>query len=193
MKYQAEIIRDWAGDSQWRAWRADLARYHLAGFSGWGSEGFWVVTIYRLQRAALLARPRWFWLLPRLVLACVRKVLTLLTHISLPPQAKLGPGLLIPHVGPIQLNREVVIGADCTLMHVVTIGAGGKRGAPVLGDHVFVGCHSCVLGGVQVGDRADIGAGAVVVCDVPADARALGVPAKIFMKTPQADESVVNP
>lgn len=188
MKYDGLTVKAWAGSSAWRAWRADLAKYRLYGYSGWGSEGFWMLGLYRLQHALRRARPRWLWLVPRLMVVVIRKFATLVTHISLPAGATIGPGMLIPHVGPIQLNAGTVIGADGTLMHVVTIGAGGKPGSPVLGNHVFVGCQSCILGGVIVGDFSAIGAGAVVVSDVPPHHTALGVPAKMFPKdkTPTA-------
>ncbi len=56
MKYDGVLVRDWAGDSQWRAWRADLARFAPHGYSGLASEGFWALTIYRVQRSICFAR-----------------------------------------------------------------------------------------------------------------------------------------
>jgi serine O-acetyltransferase len=100
------------------------------------------------------------------------------THINLHPNADIGPGLLIPHVGLIQVYPWATIGADCAIHHVCTIGAGSKPGGPVIGDHVMIGCHTCILGPVHVGDGAKIGAGAVVVSDIPAGATAVGVPAR---------------
>lgn len=179
MKYDAETVRAWAGTSQWRAWRADLARFKKHGFSGWGSEGFWVLTVYRLQRATRGRRPRIVWLLPNVCIAIVKKLLTAITHINLDKGASIGPGLLIPHVGPIQVYPWATVGADCAIHQVTTIGAGAKPGGPVIGDHVYIGAHVCVLGPVTVGDRAKIGAGAVVVSDIPAGATAIGVPARV--------------
>jgi serine O-acetyltransferase len=176
-KYDGNTVLRWAGESQWRAWRADLARFKRQGLSGWGSEGFWALTVYRMQRAAGAAKPRLLWLPIRMVLAAGKKLLTLITHINLCPQAKIGPGLFIPHVGPIQVFPWATIGADCAIHHVCTIGAGSRPGGPVIGNHVMLGCHSCVLGPVVVGDGAKIGAGAVVVKDVPAGVTVVGVPA----------------
>lgn len=180
MDYDGDTVKDWAGNSQWRAWRADLARFKKHGYSGWGSEGFWALTVYRIQRALQHAKPRLLWLLPCVLMAVVKKIVTLVTHINLNPNANIGPGLLLPHVGPIRVHPEATIGADCTIHHVCTIGAGVKPGAPVLGDHVLMGCHACVLGPVSVGDGAQIGAGAVVVSDIPMHATAVGVPARIL-------------
>lgn len=178
MKYDGTTIKEWAGDSNWRAWRADLARFKKHGYSGWGSEGFWALTIYRLQRALQLKKPKVLWLIPRVIAAILKKILTAVTHINLDKGAKIGPGLLIPHVGPIQVYPWATVGADCAIHQVTTIGAGAKPGGPVIGDHVYIGCHACVLGPVHVGNGAKIGAGAVVVRDVPPGATAVGVPAK---------------
>ncbi len=179
MRYDPETVKAWAGDSQWRAWRADLARFKKHGYSGWGSEGFWALTVYRMQRALRGRRPRIVWFVPNVLLAVVKKLLTAVTHINLDKGAVIGPGLLIPHVGPIQVYPWATVGADCAIHQVTTIGAGAKPGGPVIGDHVYLGAHVCVLGPVRVGDRAKIGAGAVVVSDIPEGASAVGVPARV--------------
>jgi serine O-acetyltransferase len=183
MKYDGNTVKEWAAESQWRAWRADLARFKKHGYSGWLSEGFWALTVYRLQRHLGDARPRSVWLPVRVVVGIAKKLLTLITHISLDPQAKIGPGMLIPHVGPIQVSEWATIGADCAIHQVCTIGAGSKPGGPTIGDHVMIGCHTCILGPVNVGDGARIGAGAVVVPDIPAGTTAVGVPARAVGKS----------
>jgi serine O-acetyltransferase len=175
--YDGDKVKEWAGDSQWRAWRADLARFKKNGYSGWGSEGFWALTIYRLQRWLRTKKPKLLWLPLRVPVAIAKKLMTTITHINLCSESEIGPGLIIPHVGPIQVFPWAKIGADCAIHQVCTIGAGSKPGGPVIGDHVMIGCHSCILGPVNIGDRAKIGAGAVVVTDIPADATAIGVPA----------------
>jgi serine O-acetyltransferase len=186
MRYDGDTVKQWAGDSQWRAWRADLARYRMSGFSAWGSEGFWAITIYRLQRSLLLAKPRVVWMPARVAAAIIKKIVTLLTHINLDAGAKIGPGLLILHVGPIQVVAGAEIGANCALHHVCTVGAGSRPGSPLIGDHVMMGCHSCVLGPVRIGDGVLIAAGAVVIEDVPAWTAVGGVPAKVIRPNPPA-------
>lgn len=184
MIYDGKTVKAWAGDNQWRAWQADLARFRKQGYSGFGSEGFWALSIYRAQRAILQSRRR-RWLLPlQVMLAAVKKVFTLVTHINLNPLADIGPGMFIPHVGPIRVHPQAIIGADCAIHQVCTIGAGSKPGAPTLGDHVMVGCHTCILGPVTIGDGAKIGAGAVVTSDIPPGATAVGVPAKAVLAKP---------
>lgn len=179
MIYKGETVKEWAGTSQWRAWRADLARFKKHGYSGWGSEGFWALSIYRIQRGMWGRRPKVVWFLPRIIVSLAKKFITVVTHINLDQGAEIGPGLLIPHIGPIQIFPWATIGADCAIHQVTTIGAGAKPGGPVIGDHVYLGAHVCVLGPVVVGDRVKIGAGAVVVSDIPAGATAIGVPARV--------------
>jgi serine O-acetyltransferase len=176
--YDGDRVKQWAGDSQWRAWRADLARFRKHGYNGWASETFWAITIYRVQRG-LRSRNRWLWLPVRILAALAKKACTIITHINLHPDSSIGPGLLILHVGPIQVFPWATLGADCAIAHTITIGAGAKPGGPSIGDHVGIGCHACVLGPVTIGDGARIGAGAVVVTDVPAGCTAVGVPARV--------------
>lgn len=189
MTYNGDTVREWAGNSQWRAWRADLARFRKAGYSGFFTEGFWALTIYRIQRALHRATPRLLWLPLIALVALWRKAFVTVTHISLHPAAEIGPGLLIPHVGPIQVFPWAKIGADCAIHHVVTIGAGNRPGGPQIGDHVMIGCHACILGPVRIGDGARIGAGAVVIDDVPAWSTAVGVPARVVRRNQPVAES----
>ncbi len=159
MKYDGKMVKAWAGASQWRAWQADLARFKAHGYNGWGTEGFMALSIYRLQRSVRGARPKLLWLPIRVLLGLIKKCFTMVTHMNLHPDAIIGPGTLIPHVGPIQIYPWATIGADCTIRHVCTVGAGAREGGPTIGDHVSLGCHSCVLGPVKIGDGAKIGAG----------------------------------
>ncbi len=91
----------------------------------------------------------------------------------------IGPGLFISHGQTTILSAER-IGANLLVHQGVTVGwdyRGSRR--PIIGDGVFIGAGAKVLGAVTVGDGARIGANAVVVCDVPAGATVVGVPARI--------------
>ena len=100
---------------------------------------------------------------------------------DLPVTATIGGGLWMPHPQGIILHGLCSIGPNCLIFHQVTVGSGGtKPGVPKLGGHVDIGCGAKVLGGIVVGDHARIGANAVVLCDVPAGATAVGIPAKII-------------
>lgn len=180
MIYNRETVKAWAGDSQWRALRADLARFQDHGFTGWGSEGLWALALYRMQRIVNELRPRWLWMPVRLFLAVVKKLFTMFITVDLHPHAQIGPGLFIPHGGQIRVHADAKIGADCAIHHICTIGAGPQPGAATIGDHVTMSCHTCIIGPVSIGDDAIIAAGSLVISDVPAGATVLGVPARVM-------------
>ena len=92
----------------------------------------------------------------------------------------IGPGLFISHGQGTILSAES-IGANCQVHQGVTVGwdyRGERR--PIIGDDVFIGAGAKILGPVTIGDKALIGANAVVVCDVPAGATAVGIPARVI-------------
>ena len=115
----------------------------------------------------------------RLGLRIARKLFVIVTLIDIHPDAEIGPGLVIPHGGPIRVHGAARIGADCALHHVCTIGSGPQLGAANIGDHVFIGCHSSIIGTVTIGDGATIAANSLVIDHVPAGFTAIGVPAKM--------------
>src|SRR5215469_2294849 len=178
MKYDGDTVKQWAGDSQWRACRAEFARFRKHGYTCWGSEVFWALAIYRLQRAILVSRPRWAWAPARISLAIIRKLFTILTIIDIHPNARIGPGLFIAHGGPIRIHEATKIGADCAVVHGCTIGAGPHGGGATIGDHVAIGCNSSIIGTVHVGDGAVVAPNTLVLRDVPAGFTAIGVPAR---------------
>jgi serine O-acetyltransferase len=93
--------------------------------------------------------------------------------ISIHPQTRVGAGLYIGHFGGIVIGGGVTIGDNCNLSQGVTIGVSGegaKRGAPVIGDDVYVGPGARVFGPIRIGDNVKIGPNAVVHEDIPANA-----------------------
>lgn len=106
------------------------------------------------------------------------KVNTAFCHCVIGRGAEFGPGFVLVHSDGVVINGSVRGGRDVKVEHQVTIGA-EKRQSPVIGDGVFLGAGCKVLGAVTVGDRAKVGANAVVVKDVPADATVVGIPAKV--------------
>jgi serine O-acetyltransferase len=94
-------------------------------------------------------------------------------------EAQFGPGFVLIHSMGVVINSKVRGGERILLEHGVTIGE-EKGEAPLLGDDVFVGAGAKIIGGVTVGSRTKIGANAVVLQDVPDDATAVGVPARII-------------
>lgn len=90
--------------------------------------------------------------------------------------AKFGPGFVLIHPIGVVINAAVQGGANVWLESGVVIGDNRGR-CPTIGNEVFVGSGAKIIGRVQIGDRANIGANAVVLKDVPCDSLALGVPA----------------
>ncbi len=93
--------------------------------------------------------------------------------IELSPGATIGEGFLIFHYGGIFVGSKVVIGKGCSISHDVTIGLAGRgnrRGAPVLGDNVYVAPGAKLAGRIMIGANARIGANAVVEKNVPENA-----------------------
>ena len=105
-----------------------------------------------------------------------------ITGIEIHPGAKIGKRFFIDHGMGVVIGETAEIGDDCMLYQGVTLGGTGKEKGkrhPTLGNDVVVGVGAKVLGAINIGDGARIGAGAVVLRDVPPHATAVGVPAKV--------------
>jgi len=103
--------------------------------------------------------------------------------ISIPYNTKTGKGLYIGHFGGIVVHYEAIIGDNCNINHEVTIGAtyGGKYpGTPVIGNNVYMGPGSKIIGGITVGNNVAVGANCVVSKPIPNNAVVVGVPGEII-------------
>ncbi len=133
-----------------------------------------------LHRIAHRIHRRGIPVVPRLISHLNR----LTTGIEIHPGATIGRGLFIDHGMGVVIGETSEIGDDVTLHQGVTLGGTGKeRGKrhPTLGNDVYVGVGAKILGAVKLGDGARIGAGAVVLNDVPPHTTAVGVPAKVVV------------
>jgi serine O-acetyltransferase len=112
-----------------------------------------------------------------LVAGWTQRRLLRLYGLELMPGGKIGGGFYIAHpVGCVLVADR--IGSNVTVIGQVTFGTRTDSRWPSIGDGVFVGAGARVLGGITIGDRAQIGANAVVVHDVPPDTTVVGVPAR---------------
>ena len=105
-----------------------------------------------------------------------------MTGIEIHPGAKIGKRLFIDHGMGIVIGETAEIGDDCTIYHGVTLGGTGKdtgKRHPTLGNNVLIGAGTKVLGPVFIGDNARVGAGSVVLRNLPANCTAVGVPAEV--------------
>ncbi len=138
-------------------------------------SGFKAVRTYRkahwCYRHGLKFLARW------LSQRCVRR-----TNIEIHPGATIGRRLFIDHGTGVVIGETTIIGDDCTLYQGVTLGGTGKdtgKRHPTLGNHVMVGAGAKVLGPIEIHDNARIAAGAVVLTEIPENATAVGVPARV--------------
>jgi serine O-acetyltransferase len=110
-----------------------------------------------------------------------------LTGVEIHPGAKIGRGLFIDHGMGVVIGETAEIGDNVTIYHGVTLGGTGKdkgKRHPTVGNNVVIGAGAKVLGPIYVGDSAKIGANAVVLKDIPSNATAVGIPAKIIAENP---------
>jgi serine O-acetyltransferase len=137
--------------------------------------GFHAVTAHRfihlLQRAGLPIVPRF-----------LSQVVRFATGIEIHPGARIGKGFFIDHGMGVVIGETCEIGDDVTIYQGVTLGGTsltiGKR-HPTLENGVTVGVNAAVLGAITLGEGAKVGAGSVVVRDVPPNATVVGVPGHI--------------
>lgn len=128
-----------------------------------------------------IAHRLWGW--GRLTLArFVSHLSRFLTGIEIHPAAKLGPGLFIDHGMGVVIGETSEIGENVTILQGVTLGGTSlqrEKRHPTLGRNVVVGAGAKILGAFTIGDGSRIGAGSVVVREVPPNSVVVGVPGRV--------------
>ncbi|MDY0324445.1 MAG: serine O-acetyltransferase, partial [Candidatus Carbobacillus sp.] len=121
----------------------------------------------------------------RLLARILSLLVRFLTGIEIHPGAKIGRRLFIDHGMGVVIGETAEIGDDCVIYQGVTLGGTGKESGkrhPTLGNHVLVSSGAKVLGNITIGDCAKIGAGSVVLKDVPARSTVVGVPGRVVIR-----------
>lgn len=168
--------------SVWPNFRRDLRR--IRDIKGKGTfrtfveamlfdSGFQALAAYRMGSSFR----KWGWpVLP----AIFRRWAIGSCGIDILPQARIGGGCYIAHGLGLVVGGTTVVGEDCTLLQGVTLGEArfSEDACPRIGNRVTIGVNAAVLGGISIGDDAFVGAGAVVLEDVPAASLAVGTPAR---------------
>lgn len=116
-------------------------------------------------------------------------------NIDIPAKASIGAGLRIEHIGGIVVNPSTIIGKNVSLYNGVVLGAqnrGVKKGAPKIGDNVFLGPNSVIVGNVTIGNNVLIAGGAYVNFNVPDDSIVIGNPGKIIDSANATDGYLIN-
>lgn len=145
------------------------------------NAGFISLLVYRFGGWAGSRRTYVAKRLARKIYGAINMVVSTVTRVWIPAEVTLGEGFHIIHVeGSISIHPATVIGKRCGIMHNVTIGTNMSAGAPKIGDDVFIGVNSTILGEIRIGDRVRIGANTAVSTDVPSDSIVFGSPAKIY-------------
>ena len=171
----------------WQTIRADLYRYcGAADGRAWLKEylrtpGFRYV-FYLRKVAYYSAHKRGFGLLPYLYNRLWLNHYRFRYGFEISPTTAIGPGFYLGHFGGVVISPRAVLGSNINIAQGVTIGAasrGARRGAPTLGNRVWVGANAVIVGRVTIGDDALIGPGAYVNFDVPAMSIVIGNPGQI--------------
>jgi len=119
-----------------------------------------------------------------------QKLVEIMTGISLPYKATIGAGLHIGHFGGIIIHPDIVMGENCNISQGVTLGIAGRkgrRGVPRIGNRVYIGPNAVVVGPIQIGDDAMVGANSLVNRDVEGHTTVMGVPATFINNFGSAD------
>ena len=129
----------------------------------------------------------WLWCRHfKLIARLGSQVVRFWTGIEIHPGATIGRRLFIDHGMGVVIGETAIVGNDVTLYQGVTLGGTGKIGGkrhPTLRDNIFVGNNANILGNITIGENSRVGAGSVVLRDVPPDSTVVGVPAHIVYQS----------
>lgn len=140
--------------------------------------GLWAVWTHRVSHGLWRARLR----LPARLLSQVGRFFT---GVDIHPGALLGRRLFIDHATGVVIGETAIVGSDVTIYQGVTLGGTGKghgKRHPTVCDGVFIGNNANILGNITVGANSRVGAGSVVLTDVPPNSTVVGVPAHIVYR-----------
>ena len=104
-------------------------------------------------------------------------------NVDIHPNAKMGKGIMVDHASGVVIGETAIVGDYSSIFHGVTLGGvGSEKGQrhPQVGKNVLLSANSTIVGNIKIGDNAKIGAGSVVLNDIPKDCTAVGVPAKVI-------------
>jgi serine O-acetyltransferase len=174
--------------------KQDIRRYRLTDDELGGIRGLLDLFFFNYSFSAILSYRFGRWVRKDCRVPVLREVLKVITRFShawvglstgiqIPFEATIGEGLYIGHTGTLIINSNAVIGSNCNVSVGVVIGEGGRgenRGSPVIGDNVFIGVGAKIIGKIKIGNNVAIGANAVVTEDIPDNASAAGIPAKVM-------------
>jgi putative colanic acid biosynthesis acetyltransferase WcaB len=171
MNFFQFIVQDWDANKDSGKGRAVMFLFRIANFCSTRRIYFYIGFFYILFYKVFV---QWLFTL------------------EIPWNIVAGKNLAIYHGQALIINKDVVIGENCTLRHCTTIGRKQKAdgtfsGSPVIGDNVDIGNNVCIIGGIHLQNNVKVGSGSVVVKDVAAGCIVAGNPAKVI-----STQSIVN-
>jgi len=175
--------------------KADLYRICPVPYSlstllkGFRNQGFRY--LFFLRKAAVSRKYSFKWFFFRLIL----RHYSYKFGFQIPYNTHIGPGFFIGHFGTLVVAEDTVIGRNCNIAHSVTIGKtnrGKLMGVPTLGDNVWIGTASIIVGNINIGSNVLIAPGAFVNFDVPDHSIVIGNPGKIISKQNPTEGYICN-
>ncbi|MEE8060036.1 MAG: serine O-acetyltransferase [Pseudomonadales bacterium] len=150
-------------------------------------KGFHALQAYRVAH--------WLWQNDRQALALFfQNCISAEFSVDIHPAAKIGHGILMDHATGVVIGETAVVGNNVSIMQSVTLGGTGKEEGdrhPKVGEGVLISAGAKILGNIKIGCGAKIGAGSVVLQEVPAHTTVAGVPAKI-VGHPSSDQPALD-
>jgi len=114
--------------------------------------------------------------------------------VDIHPAARMGHGIMLDHATGVVIGETAVVGNNVSILQSVTLGGTGKEDGdrhPKVGDGVLISAGAKILGNIRIGEGAKVGAGSVVLQDVPPHTTVAGVPAKVVGK-PTSDQPALE-
>jgi serine O-acetyltransferase len=118
-----------------------------------------------------------------------------LTGADIHPGAKVGKGFFIDHAVGVVIGETSEIGENVSIFQGVTLGGvstSKEKRHPTIGNNVTIGAHATVLGNIYVGDNSKIGAGSVVIKDVPPNSTVVGIPGKVVKRNGEKEKHTIR-
>jgi len=149
-------------------------------------KGFLALTTYRVSHQLWLDGRRWLALY-------FQSLASEAFAVDIHPAARIGSGILLDHATSFVVGETAIIEDDVSILHEVTLGGTGKAGGdrhPIIRSGVLIGAGAKILGRVEIGTGAKVGAGSVVLNDVAAHKTVAGVPAVVVGVSSEANPAI---
>ena len=178
--------------SLWRAIMSDFKTLYQADMHRYNNEpAAYTRRLHFFYRKAQCCKNKWIGYFYKF---CYRRLATK-RHLEISSSCKIGKGLYLGHIYNITINPHAVIGENCNIHKNVSIGMenrGKRQGCPVIGNRVWIGINTVIVGNVCIGDDVMIAPNSFVNCDVPSHSVVFGNPCVIKPRKSATDGYINN-